>query len=370
MADKGEKPKCKLCAKLFTVGEKVVKCEGVCGQHFHWCCVKDLEENLNYDHYTKSSNLRLFCRSCYSEGTYISNIYASVKVLKKQQQEQNEQVSKLIDIITKQNDEIIALRAQINDISSNLIKIPTWPAPSEVANQKQKRQNNNKNISSTRSSVPLNLNTPVSAGNICMQSAPQTSSTSCPPSRGNMQSSFASVLQAGLSQRQSHMMDGKGSEVPGRSTPLTPEDPEPQRGIGHPEPQHADDGDDTGFTTVLPRDLHFRPRPRPQRRTTPNFGSAESCPISAVKRKAHLHVWRLDMGTTKEALSNYLLEQHNLSVEIEKLNARGPYASFRVTTDYENMSMLENPSIWPQNTAISKFIFGKNFQNQNGKQQP
>jgi hypothetical protein len=362
MADKGVKPKCKLCEEIFVTGGKAIKCEGICGQYFHWACLKEMENKLDFDFYTKSSNLRFFCKSCYSEGTYISHILANLRFMKKQQETQNEQVSKLIAIITKQSEEITVLKSQISEVSVNMKPVPTWPAPHEVTNKKN--VNNMGPSISTKVAAQVPDTHPTAGGKVS-QPASISSTTSSLANKAQKSVTRQAQSQTASSMRQEPKdavagvtvpRRGKnGPVLPGCSTTLSPEDPEPQH----------DDVDGSTWTRQGPRSRHMRRRP-------PNFGSANvsDCPLIAVKRKAHLHVWRLDINTTVESISEYLLKQHKIVSEVVKLNAKGPYASFRVSSDFANLDLLQDPNIWPINAAIGRFNFNfsKNFPNQKSQQ--
>jgi hypothetical protein len=56
--------------------------------------------------------------------------------------------------------------------------------------------------------------------------------------------------------------------------------------------------------------------------------NAADCPLKGVPKKIHLHVWRLQKGTTKEQLAAYLKDIIPTETDIEQLSPRGDYASF------------------------------------------
>jgi hypothetical protein len=87
-------------------------------------------------------------------------------------------------------------------------------------------------------------------------------------------------------------------------------------------------------------------------------GSGSSCTLSAITRKAHLHVWRLSKDTSDVALREYLenaLDSKN--VIVESLTTKRDYASFKVSVDFDLMDKVYKPDLWPKNTAVSRFKF-------------
>lgn len=79
----------------------------------------------------------------------------------------------------------------------------------------------------------------------------------------------------------------------------------------------------------------------------------------AAEKIAHLHVWRLDKNTSLEDMKNYVQHKfEDVPVEVEKLNAKGNYASFRVSANFSVLDKLQNPENWPKNVAINRFFFG------------
>lgn len=79
--------------------------------------------------------------------------------------------------------------------------------------------------------------------------------------------------------------------------------------------------------------------------------------LSVAPKQAYIHIWRLAKDTTVEYLVTYIKQKiPGTEVECEKLNARGPYASFKVTVNDSLLEHLMNPECWPAGCAIDRFF--------------
>lgn len=87
------------------------------------------------------------------------------------------------------------------------------------------------------------------------------------------------------------------------------------------------------------------------------IGSSTSGGLSVAPKQGHIHIWRLATDTTISTLEKYIGNKTpSTKVECEQLNARGPYASFKITVDDSMMEELMNPEFWPTGTAIDRFL--------------
>lgn len=91
-----------------------------------------------------------------------------------------------------------------------------------------------------------------------------------------------------------------------------------------------------------------------------NSEKGVNCSLRAipVDNTAWLHVWRLHKDTTCEELVQFLKNSIPEAVfACEKLNAKGPYASFKVGVNRTLVKDLLVPSFWPENVAVNKFFW-------------
>lgn len=117
---------------------------------------------------------------------------------------------------------------------------------------------------------------------------------------------------------------------------------------------NQDENNDAGYTVY---------ESKRNRRRSRKFGTGDAslgCPFKAIQRKAHIHVWRLEPQTKDKEIKDYLEQKLNSPVIVETLNARGPYASFKITVDFPMLSQVLDLSLWPENAEIDRFTFNKN----------
>lgn len=119
---------------------------------------------------------------------------------------------------------------------------------------------------------------------------------------------------------------------------------------------------------ILPSDVTEVPTyasaaalPVKKRPNVPIIGTArandEKKHLSAVQRKAWLHVWRASPETTTEDIHGYLKNKKiQNEVIVEKLISKGNYASFKVGVNFENLNQLMDPDFWPTGIAINRFF--------------
>ena len=81
--------------------------------------------------------------------------------------------------------------------------------------------------------------------------------------------------------------------------------------------------------------------------------------IKAAPKYAHLHVFRLAIGTTTDAVKNHLNNSGIKECEIEKLEPKYPkkYTSFKITVPFNLLEKINPPDIWPSQAVVQRFLF-------------
>ena len=100
--------------------------------------------------------------------------------------------------------------------------------------------------------------------------------------------------------------------------------------------------------------------------TRPNVSvgkATAACPLRGVAPRAHIHIWRLEKGTTAETVSSYLKKElgREIDLEVAELKTKGNYASFRISAPAEFKEEICNTDLWPVNVSISDYKFLQNF---------
>lgn len=89
--------------------------------------------------------------------------------------------------------------------------------------------------------------------------------------------------------------------------------------------------------------------------------------LQGVPKIISLHVYRLAPDTKSESVVDFL-KQYFPEIKCEKLTARHPdlYSSFKIDIYEEHESVAMDPSLWPRNTCIRRFLYlrPKQIQNQ------
>lgn len=82
--------------------------------------------------------------------------------------------------------------------------------------------------------------------------------------------------------------------------------------------------------------------------------------VKGVASLIDLHVYRIAPGTKPEVLEEYLRPNFSEVVceTLESKNAK-LYSSFKVKILKENFDKAMDPSIWPQNACVSRFLYRK-----------
>lgn len=86
-------------------------------------------------------------------------------------------------------------------------------------------------------------------------------------------------------------------------------------------------------------------------------GSNKDSSIKGIRKFVHLHVCRIDLGTTASDLQE-LLKNSFSEVLCESIKPKYPnlYSSFKVSIFEENFRNAMNPKIWPDGACISRFF--------------
>ena len=99
---------------------------------------------------------------------------------------------------------------------------------------------------------------------------------------------------------------------------------------------------------------------RRRQRSTIIQGVAQGTELSikGVPSYGYLHVYRLDPGTTEEALTAYLTTMNIKYPVCTKLSAKHPeiYSSFKVSFDINDLEKLQHPDFWPKGTRVNRFF--------------
>lgn len=83
--------------------------------------------------------------------------------------------------------------------------------------------------------------------------------------------------------------------------------------------------------------------------------------ISAIPKQGHIFIGRLDPTVTVESIKEYVTNLiSNDRVECEKLNTKGPYSCFRVSTDFKHNEVLMNVDSWPDGATLDRYLFRRN----------
>jgi hypothetical protein len=301
MADGECERVCKVCERLITASDKVVSCGASCAEVFHITCASITE--TEYKTLTKNRSLFWKCVPCLSDSET-----APAQIVK--------QVSKLTNAVIDLQKLSKSQEAKIQTLSDLLVasKIP------DISQIQQKSKKHN---------------------------AESSSSTS-----------FASKVKAGSAAVTSHLVDRPAgatnvNKVQNQGTRPQNYSKKPSQHNSNKIMSNTDTQDDE-FTEVR----------GPPRRRTHKTGTASpdsACPLVAADKKAHLHVWRLHPDTKIEDVKEYLANLCNdQNIEVEAQNAKGNYASYRVSADFSHLETLQDPNNWPQNACINKFKFLSN----------
>lgn len=91
--------------------------------------------------------------------------------------------------------------------------------------------------------------------------------------------------------------------------------------------------------------------------------------LLAADATAILHVSNLKLGTEDEVLKAYLTEKlpKDTNINIEKINTKGTFDSFKVIIPKVLEEQVLNPEFWPKDIKVSIFRFRNSFRNQNGR---
>lgn len=79
--------------------------------------------------------------------------------------------------------------------------------------------------------------------------------------------------------------------------------------------------------------------------------------LKAVPQVGYIHVYRLDPGTSEQAVSEYL-KQFIPDCKCEILNSKHPevYSSFKITVPLNDVEKVMNPNVWPVGTRVNRYF--------------
>ncbi|KAG5883776.1 hypothetical protein JTB14_032001 [Gonioctena quinquepunctata] len=102
-----------------------------------------------------------------------------------------------------------------------------------------------------------------------------------------------------------------------------------------------------------------KPANKPKKNLLVGSNNNEYISVKGVPKKALLHVYRVDVGTTSEDMVK-LPNGHFSQVEYEALSSINLdiYSSFEVTINDNHFKSAMNPEIWPQGLVL--VIFSRN----------
>lgn len=96
---------------------------------------------------------------------------------------------------------------------------------------------------------------------------------------------------------------------------------------------------------------------RRRRPRTVVIGNKTDETLTVAEKQAYLHLWRLSPETKEDDVVNYCQRMiPNLKINCERLNARGDYSSFKLTTGETVLNDMMKPEFWPAGTAIDRFF--------------
>ena len=81
--------------------------------------------------------------------------------------------------------------------------------------------------------------------------------------------------------------------------------------------------------------------------------------IKAAPKYAYIHVFRLAIGTTSDAVKLHLNKYGINDCEVDKLEPKFPkkYTSFKITLPFSLLENINSPDIWPSDAIIQRFLF-------------
>lgn len=96
---------------------------------------------------------------------------------------------------------------------------------------------------------------------------------------------------------------------------------------------------------------------RRRRPRTVIIGNKADESLIVAEKQGYLHLWRLSPETKEDDVVNYCQRMiPNLKINCERLNARGDYSSFKLTTGETVLNDMMKPEFWPAGTAIDRFF--------------
>jgi hypothetical protein len=90
------------------------------------------------------------------------------------------------------------------------------------------------------------------------------------------------------------------------------------------------------------------------------YGNAKnlSCSFKGIAKLCHIHVWKIQpMTTSEEDIRTFLANSVSVEFDVMKLQAKGEYASFRVSILESYKEKLLSASFWPDGVAVRPFFF-------------
>lgn len=93
-------------------------------------------------------------------------------------------------------------------------------------------------------------------------------------------------------------------------------------------------------------------------RPKPIIGTNEMANFKAAVRRAHFHVYKVEISATAEMINDHLTLNNFEDVECEKMASKYPlsYSSFKVSINYAQKDDITNPKLWPVNVLVDPFL--------------
>lgn len=99
-------------------------------------------------------------------------------------------------------------------------------------------------------------------------------------------------------------------------------------------------------------------RRRRNRRTETIGTGAGDTKFIGIAKKAWLYIGRVNKTTKKEDVMEYLNKKFpTTTFEIEDLNSKGMFASFKIGFDFNCLDEVNKPESWPKEVCIRRFEF-------------
>jgi hypothetical protein len=362
---------CCECNIIVKMGEKTIRCAGLCANKFHWDCVKN-DIIIDYESFKDSANLKWLCNSCLETSEMTSNICLN-------------EIHKISETADKQASSLASMYQKIDELKLIITTLSIEVGELQLNNENMygrmnssSKKSKSKQKNSTSYAETLHKKLKTQKSETARKSLKKHTSSKKPSTAAALEDKKDGQTVNHVTDEAEQSADQDVNKTHPPSAEANKQDDKIQSESDSTTNSDSDDSDSSlkNFSKVLTKNQ--RKKSVQKAPVTPvsvkkvpvkkdikvgNNANAANFKFTAAPRKCWIYLSKLSATTEISNINDYLISKFpNKTFIIEEVEIQNKNRkAFKIGAEYELMDAMYDITNWPMGVQIDRYRFPKNL---------